>query len=305
MSATNGQELTRAATEARQAAEPKALVPVSQYATGFDGAASAPFSAEAVAVLGAPVAEDEVEIRPDGIVYMPGVWYRRQLSRAFGAGAWALLPRGPARRDGDMCMYLGALYVLGRFVSEALGECEARFGMSYASALEGARTDALTRCCKDLGMASELWDPKWRGQWQAKYADKTWEEGKNGGKGRWKWFLKATATAAELLTGRNSAAPVATPRDSAPTDVPVVGDTGEAPADDEIVRLQRAALALKWPKVRAKDWLAKHFGVEAATALTKVQVADALALLLAAAKDDKREYDELLEKLALDGRVTP
>jgi hypothetical protein len=154
----------------------KSVAPMPQYMQGFEGAASAPFPAEALTVLAAPVDGAEVETKPNGIVYLPGVWYRRILTRAFGAGAWALLPRGPARTMGEIVIYHGALYVLGRFVSEAVGECETRGGMSYASSLEGARTDCLTRCCKDLGMAAELWDPEWRDGWQRKYCSKTWQE---------------------------------------------------------------------------------------------------------------------------------
>lgn len=224
--------LSRQATEAR-AIEPRPAAPVSQYATGFDGAACAPFPPDAAAVLNAPVPENEVEIRPDGIVYLPGVAYRRILIRAFGAGAWALLPRGPARTMDALVVYHGALYILGRFVSEAVGECETRFGMSYASSLEGARTDCLTRCCKDLGIATELWDPAWRDGWMKKYADREWDEGKDGKKGKWKYWLKDKAGDQTLLTGRNAGA--AAPKadgPATPVSVPTPGPTSVAPVAD-------------------------------------------------------------------------
>jgi hypothetical protein len=348
VSGTNNgaQALTRAATEQRQAAAPAAVVMPPQYFAGFDGAAASPFSLEAAAVLAAPVNDLEVEIREDGIVYLPGVAYRRILTRAFGAGAWAILPRGPARTMGDLVVYHGALVVLGRFVSEAVGECQTRFGMSYASSLEGARTDCLTRCCKDLGVATELWDPAWRASWQAKYADKKWVDGKDGKKGRYSWSLKAKAAAGETLAGRNVGAPKAetgssgsapeaqpdksstqgttssgtvsaskpsttgpsagsTPRDTSPDDVPVVGDTGEAPSDDQIAALQKQAVALKWKGPKARAWLKKHFGVETATALTLRQAEDAMMLLIAAGKDDMdKEYGDLLALMEREGRVT-
>jgi hypothetical protein len=332
---TNGaQALTRAATEQRQAAAPAPVVMPPQYFAGFDGAAASPFSPEAAAVLAAPVNDLEVEIREDGIVYLPGVAYRRILTRAFGAGAWAILPRGPARTMGDLVVYHGALVILGRFVSEAMGECQTRFGMSYASSLEGARTDCLTRCCKDLGVATELWDPAWRASWQAKYADKAWKEATEPGKkGRYSWKLKAKAAAGETLAGRNvgtpkadgpadhssaptpaktSAAPAAEApaatsavRTSPPDDVPVVGDTGEAPSDDQIAALQKQAVALKWKGPKARAWLKKHFGVETATALTLRQAEDAMMLLIAAGKDDMdKEYGDLLALMEREGRVS-
>jgi hypothetical protein len=289
--------LSRPATEQRQLAEAPKLAPAPQYATGFEGAASAPFSAEAVAVLSAPVNELEVEVRPDGIVYMPGVWYRRQLSRAFGAGAWALLPRGPARRDGDMCMYHGGLYVLGRFVSEALGECEARFGMSYASALEGARTDCLTRTCKDLGMATELWDPAWRDGWLKKYTEREWTEPKGNGKAKWVYKLRAKAGGEQLLAGRNSAAP--TP--AAAASAAAASETGEAPSEGDLADLRKAVAELEWPKVRARNWLKKHFGQDQPGALTKRQCQDAVTLLVSS---DPALYAEILAGFVNEGRAT-
>ena len=55
-----------------------------------------------------------------------------------------------------------ALYCEGRFVSQSLGE-HTFFGKSnqhYGNACEAAKSSALRRCCKDLGISSELWDPK-------------------------------------------------------------------------------------------------------------------------------------------------
>jgi hypothetical protein len=154
-----------------------------QYVQGFEGIATEPFPQSARDVLGAPVNPDEVEIKPDGIVYISHVVYRRILTRAFGAGGWALAPRTPSRVMGNLVVYHGALFALGRFVSEAVGECQYHANndsMSYASALEGARSDCLTRCCKDLGVATELWDKSWRDWWQANYAVCEWKEAKTG-----------------------------------------------------------------------------------------------------------------------------
>ena len=194
--------LAVAAQQARSAAPAPQVAP--QFATGFEGAAAAPFDKAAAAVLGGPVPEKEVEVKPNGIVYLPGVAYRRILTRAFGPGAWAILPRGPARKDGELVLYHGALYVLGRWVSEALGECETRHGMSYASSLEGARTDCLTRCCKDLGVATELWDPEWRDQWLKKYTDREWKAAEGNKKSGYVYTLKAKEGTEVLIAGRNA-----------------------------------------------------------------------------------------------------
>lgn len=187
-----------ATTNGAPAAEPTTLP---QFMRGFDGMSTEPFSDAIRKVLAEPVPPEAVEIKPDGIVYVPGVYYRRQLTRAFGPGGWALAPRQPARVMGDLVIYPGALYCLGRFVAEAVGECTYRqnSNMSYASCVEGAKTDALSRCCKDLGMATELWDAAWRDQWKDNYAERYMGE---------KWDAKASRKVAKEMWRLRSGRPV-------------------------------------------------------------------------------------------------
>ncbi len=54
-----------------------------------------------------------------------------------------------------------ALFCLGRFVAQAKGEHEAftTLPMSIGTAEESAKSNALMRCCKDLGVASGLLRP--------------------------------------------------------------------------------------------------------------------------------------------------
>ena len=55
-----------------------------------------------------------------------------------------------------------ALYCSGRFVAMATGEHAfySKSNLRYGKACESAKSNALMRCCKDLGVASELWDPQ-------------------------------------------------------------------------------------------------------------------------------------------------
>lgn len=64
------------------------------WTRSFHGLSSQPFSKEAADVLLAPVVEGDVEVKPDGILYLPEIKYRRILNRAFGPGGWGLAPRG-------------------------------------------------------------------------------------------------------------------------------------------------------------------------------------------------------------------
>lgn len=64
------------------------------WTTSFSGLSSQAFSKEAADILLAPLDVDDIEIKPDGILYLPEIKYRRILNRAFGPGGWGLAPRG-------------------------------------------------------------------------------------------------------------------------------------------------------------------------------------------------------------------
>jgi hypothetical protein len=64
------------------------------WTRSFHGLSAAPFPKEAADILLAETDPEEVEIKPDGILYLPEIKYRRILNRAFGPGGWGLAPRG-------------------------------------------------------------------------------------------------------------------------------------------------------------------------------------------------------------------
>jgi len=64
------------------------------WSRSFHGMSSQPFSAEAAEVLMSSIPFDDVEVKPDGIIYLPEIKYRRILNKAFGPGGWGLAPRG-------------------------------------------------------------------------------------------------------------------------------------------------------------------------------------------------------------------
>lgn len=64
------------------------------WTRSFHGLSAEPFSPEARAILTADLDFDDIEIKPDGIVYLPEIKYRRILNKAFGPGGWGLAPRG-------------------------------------------------------------------------------------------------------------------------------------------------------------------------------------------------------------------
>jgi len=131
----------------------------------FQGAAQCGFSDQALNVLQQPLSTDLIEIKPTGEVYLPTYAYRRILNLAFKPGGWALRPVSPPvlRHGSDETLVYReyALYCQGKFVSSAIGEqkqSKTPAGENEAVAIESGKSNALSRCCKDLGIATELWD---------------------------------------------------------------------------------------------------------------------------------------------------
>lgn len=63
-----------------------------------------------------------------------------------------------------------------RLVSIARGEQQYFDPDGIPTATEGCKSNALMRCCKDLGIASELWDPRFIREFVAKFTKEVWVE---------------------------------------------------------------------------------------------------------------------------------
>lgn len=110
---------------------------------------------------------------PDGLIYLPEIKYRRVLNKAFGPGGWGLAPRSETNVGPKIVSREYALVCLGRhvfsrsiralhadasrLVAIARGEQEYFDVHGIPTATEACKSNALMRCCKDLGIASELW----------------------------------------------------------------------------------------------------------------------------------------------------
>ncbi len=138
------------------------------------------FGTDAQSVLSESINPAEVEIKPDGVCYLPEIRYRKTLLRAFGPGGWCLVPRGPHTQNANVLSREYALICHGRYVSQARGSTTIASFSNAALASEAVRSNALMRCCKDLGIASELWDGKFIESWKEKYAQKRTVTDSNG-----------------------------------------------------------------------------------------------------------------------------
>ncbi|KAF8638542.1 hypothetical protein AX17_002085 [Amanita inopinata Kibby_2008] len=130
------------------------------WSRSYYGLSTQAFSREIADILLAPLEQQNIEIKPDGLLYLPEIKYRRILNKAFGPGAWGLAPRGETNVGPKIVSREYALVCQGRLVAIARGEQEYFDPSGIPTATEGCKSNALMRCCKDLGIASELWDPR-------------------------------------------------------------------------------------------------------------------------------------------------
>lgn len=161
--------------------------PISLRDSTFAKIATKPVSKTAAKILLAPVDPiREVDILPSGECYMSQVFVRRRLNSAFSPMGWALRPltmETPNTEINQMYQRF-ALVANGRVVAVAVGSAKyypksrdgkrANARMDYADVAESIKSNALTRCCKDLGIGSELWDRRWATEWRNKYAVHVW-----------------------------------------------------------------------------------------------------------------------------------
>lgn len=128
-------------------------------------------------ILFAPVNEEIIEIRPDGLIYLPWMEYVSRLRDAFG-GKWAIIPgtnkpeKGP---EGTSLLWGFYLFIDGKPYGYAIGEQEYYPNnprMSWGDACEGAKSNALMRLCKGIGIGLELWRPSFIKGWKANHAKK-------------------------------------------------------------------------------------------------------------------------------------
>lgn len=270
-------------------------------------------SASVREILAAPVDPELVETRattkdgPEKLLFVPWVHYQAILLKAFGPGGYRLVPRGPVRTEGNVVTWSGALFVRDRgsskfqFIKEAKGECAMQGGMTPGNAAEGAQSDCLVKCCKGLGIFMELFDPRWRRAWEAKYRPQhqqavraaRWPAARGPSSGS---SPPADSAAPSTPTADTTAPPP--PADSAAGDTPASDpDPGEPATDEQKQAIKEQLKRLAWKAGYIKIWFASTFGIQlddvrrAPEALSQRQADTCYYLMLA---HGKPMYDALL-----------
>ncbi|KAL2915435.1 hypothetical protein HK105_205051 [Polyrhizophydium stewartii] len=170
-----------------------------------------PLSPEAASALAAPAQSSELDIDPErGWLYLRRDAYLRRLDAAVGRNNWALVPIGPVEFTSKQSTIFRpfALLLYSRFVSEAVGDCQISTFAGNAGD-NGSVTDAtrqlqlahawceyiaLVRTCKDLGVASELWDPRVVGKLRDQLFMSVWTSDPASGRNIRQWKPRPPST---------------------------------------------------------------------------------------------------------------
>jgi hypothetical protein len=84
------------------------------WTRSFHGISARPVTEEQYAALTKPLDERDIEVKPDGVIYLPEIKYRRRLNEAFGPMGWGIIPRGDAVAGDSIVTREYAMIVNGR-----------------------------------------------------------------------------------------------------------------------------------------------------------------------------------------------
>lgn len=190
--------------------------------------------------LYAPFTDQDVMIKPDGLIYLPWIKYAGRLTQAFGGTGWAMVPQGMPKMQGELIIWGFHLVVKGIYCGFAFGEqffSANNNRMTFGEACEGAKSNALMRLCKGLGIGLELWDKNFIDRWVNTYSQKKWDEEKR----KYIFSLKPNAfgggaTPQQQVTPPQNNAPVQNtqaPAQNTQTPAPVKEETKATPKEEK------------------------------------------------------------------------
>jgi Mitochondrial genome maintenance MGM101 len=141
--------------------------------------------------------DDDLDIRPDGLVYIGHMWYRRVLTEVFGPGKWAMIekPGSPMQihESGDKVeiQQTWILRINGCYVAQAMGTghyWRNNPGQDVSDAIEASASNALMRCAAkySLGIGTNPWNRRQASEWRKRYAKRVIVSTRQGNAIQWR-----------------------------------------------------------------------------------------------------------------------
>lgn len=141
--------------------------------------------------------DSEIEIRPDGLIYIPHIFLSERLNQVIGPCQWMLQCRNPKYVEANKSMAGEfVLIIRGYAVGESAGEGKiSEKNNKHGDAMEWARAEALRRITgKCLSCGSQVWKPDFIAKWIKKNAVKIpamiWDEEKRDYVAGFEWKKK-------------------------------------------------------------------------------------------------------------------
>lgn len=166
-------EVTALSRKVTQIGNRAAMVPEVVGATARQLAphATAAISGSQQNILNADPTDDELAILPTGELYMPHLHVRRRLNKAFGTGCYVVREVSPVSRQGDQVIQTWAIDIDGLGErARATGGAEYRERnkrTTWDDAIESAKSIAISRCGKAMGIGLILTDKRFCRAWRA------------------------------------------------------------------------------------------------------------------------------------------
>jgi len=198
----------------------------SLLASGYAQASTLKLTEAESKALQAPFGDEAVRGGAKGddrILYISHIHVSDRLNSVLGIGQWCIVKRNQRAEqvktvDGKpltRIYYEGVMLIRGAFVTEAIGVGQYHPNNpkeDYGTGLESAMSDCITRCCKRLGIGSQVWDKGYCDKWLLT-------------KGGRKPIATPQARTAPTQTPGNEPAPPQTPaKDNGQSAVPNVED---------------------------------------------------------------------------------
>jgi hypothetical protein len=163
----------------------------------YAGASTLKLKPNEVKDLTEPFPDDAIEIRPfDGIIYISHMLLRERLWKVFGPTEVAEICRERFMRpDSNEIAVDLVLMARGKFLAEGVGTAKYFPNNpkgSFGDTVEAAWSEALRRCCKKLGVGTQVWRPQFVREWLANNAVQ------QGGK-----WIRKDAAVPQRKTGRD------------------------------------------------------------------------------------------------------
>jgi hypothetical protein len=140
----------------------------------YKGASTLKLKPDEIKKLTADFPDDVVEIRPDGLIFVPHMALRDRLSEVFGPLSVAEICRERMiRTDSDEIAVDLVLMIRGVFAAEAIGTAKYYRNnpkTSFGDVVESAWSEALRRCAKKISCGTAVWRPDYVRRWLAQNA---------------------------------------------------------------------------------------------------------------------------------------